>query len=57
MNLREIRDEERPVCPQCTTPMVWARYLSGVSEIYSWDYDCDCIDTDRLKPDAVYTLD
>ena len=57
MNLREIKPEERPICPQSITPMVWVRYLSDVLEVYSWDFDCECVDTDRLKPDDVYKLD
>ena len=54
MNLREIKPEERPLCPVCKTPMVWEMVAYDNIEDYGWQFDCECIDTDRFKPDEQY---
>jgi hypothetical protein len=54
MELREIKDEERPLCPQCKKPLIWMRSDTYYHEVYGWDYDCECVDTARLKPDHIF---
>ena len=54
MELREIRDEERPICQQCKKPLAWVLSATYYQEVFGWEYDCLCVDTDRLKPDEVF---
>ena len=51
MNLRDIKEDERPVCPKCHTPMVWDQVPTYRVHVFGWQFNCSCIDTDRLKPD------
>ena len=52
--LRGIKDCERPLCPTCGKPLVWTRTDTYYEKIYGWDYDCECIDTDRFETDHVF---
>ena len=56
MNLREIKEGERPVCPQCGKPMVLVLSKSYYENVYGWQFDCDCVDEEQLKPDHDYYL-
>jgi DNA-damage-inducible protein D len=46
--------EERPLCPRCKKPLSWVLTKTYYEEVYGWEYDCDCIDTARLKADEVF---
>jgi len=54
MNLREIKEDERPLCPQCGVAMEWTLSKTYHNEVSGWLYSCNCIDEDRLKPDRVF---
>jgi DNA-directed RNA polymerase subunit M/transcription elongation factor TFIIS len=54
MNKREVKPEERPLCPRCKKPLSWVLTKTYYEEVYGWEYDCDCIDTARLKADEVF---
>lgn len=54
MELREIKPEERPICQQCGTPLEWCKNSTYYEEIFSWEYACECVDIDRLKPDSTF---
>jgi len=54
MNKREATPDERPLCPRCKKPLSWVLTKTYYEEVYGWEYDCDCIDTARLKADEVF---
>ncbi len=53
----EIKFKDRPKCSICGTKMKYTRLrVTPNLEVYGWEFDCDCIDCDRLTPDITYTL-
>ena len=54
MNKRNIKPEERPLCPHCKKPLSWVLTKTYYEEVYGWEYDCECIDTAILKADEVF---
>jgi len=56
MNKREIQPSERPVCQICNTPLDWYRNTTYYEEIFGWEFNCNCVDTDRLKEDSTFNF-
>lgn len=53
----KIKYKDRPKCSLCNTKMKYACLKVTPSlEVYSWEFDCSCVDCGRLMPDITYTL-
>lgn len=53
----EIRYKDRPKCSLCNTKMKYACLkVTPNLEVYSWEFDCNCVEATIYAPDITYTL-